>query len=315
MLNKLFRFITDSNYRFVVMASEGLLDFLSDEKYLEKMYLAYMGKKLDLSNPRTFNEKINWLKVHDRNPLYTKMVDKYEAKMIVDEILGPGHTIDTLGVWNTVEEVDFDSLPNQFVLKCTHDSGGLSICRDKLSFNREEAIKKLKYSLNRKFYKMFREWAYKDVKPRIIAETYMEDGSGNSLTDYKFFVFNGKAEMLYVSQGMEDHSTAQMSFFDLGGGILPFYRKDYKPFKDNLILPPSFEDMINISEKMAKYIGADFVRIDLYDINGKIYFSEATFYPNGGLIPFYPEEWDLKLGEMLKLTNKDIDINSSGTSN
>lgn len=300
-INKLKRFIIDRDYRFVVLSSNRFLNFVNDEYYLKRIFKIYLGYDLNLKNPRTFNEKIQWLKINDHNPLFTKLVDKYEAKLFVSQIIGNDKIIPTLFLYGGVNDIDFEKLPSQFVLKATHDSGGLVICRDKECLDIPSSLDKLKNSLDRNFYYLFREWAYKNVKPRIIAEKYMESDNNKSLVDYKFFCFNGVPRMLYVSQGMEDHSTARISFFDLKGKLLPFYRSDYKPFDNDIHLPNSFDEMISISSKLAKNIPSPFVRIDLYEINGKVYFSEITFYPNAGLIPFIPREWDLELGNLIKI--------------
>ncbi len=303
MLKKIKRLLTDKDYRFLFFSSKSFFKKMDDATYLKKMYHAQIGKQLNLKNPKTFNEKIQWIKLNDRNPQYTDMVDKFEAKKYVSKIIGEKHIIPTLGVWNKFDEIDFDKLPEQFVLKCTHDSGGLVICRDKATLDRVAAKRKIEKSLKNKFYYKFREWAYKDVKPRIIAERYMEDTNSFTLRDYKFFCFHGKAEFLYVSEGLEDHATAKISFFDFTGKQLPFHRKDYAPFLADLTLPATLDGMKEIAEEIASSIGNEFSRIDLYSINDEIYFSEITLYPNGGFIPFAPEEWDEKIGAMLKLKN------------
>lgn len=302
IIKKIRQLLFDSGYRFLVLASKGYLKGMSDKNYTKKMFKVKMGKELNIDNPTTFNEKIQWIKLNIHDKQFTNLVDKFEAKKEIDKMFGGGYTIPTLGCYDKFDDIDFNSLPNSFVIKCTHDSGGLYICRDKSTFDIDLARKKINRSLKNKFYEQFREWAYKDVKPRIIIEEYMEDGRGDSLTDYKFFCFNGIPKMLYVSVGLEDHSTAKISFFDLDGHLLPFHRKDYKPFTEKLILPESFDEMTEVAQKIAKNIRTPFVRIDLYDIKGKIYFSEATFYPNAGMLPFTPEEWDEKLGSMLDLS-------------
>lgn len=275
---------------------------LNDERFIRLKYYASMGKILHLKNPVTFNEKLQWLKLYDRNPAYTQMVDKYAAKEYVANIIGKEYIIPNYGVWEKPEEIDFDSLPDQFVLKVTHDSGGLVICRDKSKLNREHVVEKLNKSLQRDYYIQSREWPYKNVKKQIIAEVYMEDEqSGHGLTDYKFFCFNGIPRFLYVSQGLEDHTTAKISFFDFEGKRLPFSRSDYRPFEKNIELPKQFEKMIEIAKVLANEVANSFVRIDLYSINGDIYFSEITFFPCGGMVPFDPPEWDKKMGEWIEL--------------
>lgn len=300
-MSNLFKIICDPNYRFLAMARHGLLNNMDDKKYLQKMFRARMGYALNIDNPVSFNEKIQWLKLNDRRPEYSKMVDKYLAKDFVSKIIGGGYIIPTIGVWKRFEDIDFSELPEQFVLKCTHDSGGLVVCRNKSDLDILAARAKIERSLKRRFYLTFREWAYKNVEPQILAEKYMEDQPNSSLVDYKFFCFNGKPKLLYISEGLEHHPTAKISFFDLKGKLLPFYRKDYKPFENDINLPSNFNEMLQIAERLSMAINNPFVRIDLYDIKGRVYFSEITFYPNAGMIPFCPEEWDKKLGAMIEL--------------
>lgn len=273
--------------------------------WLSYKFKQKMGYPMDWKNPKTFNQKLQWLKVYDRNPLYTTLVDKYEVKKYVADKIGDQHIIPTLGVWDKFDEINFDSLPDQFVLKCTHDSGGLVIVRDKSKFDKESAREMFRVALNRNPYSVTREWPYKNVKPRIIAEQYMEDeNDAAGLTDYKFFCFNGKPEMLYVSQGLEDHSTASISFFDMEGKSMPFHRSDFKPIGGEITLPSNFKQMKETASKMAKEVGCPFVRIDLYSVRGQMYFSEVTFSPCSGMLPFEPKEWDYTLGGWIKLPSK-----------
>lgn len=275
---------------------------LSDKSFVEKYWYLRTGKKLDLSSPRTFNEKIQWLKVYDQKKEYFQMVDKYEAKKFVSKIIGEEHIIPTIAVYDNVSRINWESLPESFVIKCTHDSGGLAICRDKNNIDREQIEKKLSKCLKTNFFYRSREWCYKGIKPRIICEKLMQDNNQkNGLIDYKFFCFNGQPQFLYISSGLEDHSTAAISFADLGGKRLPFKRSDYREIDDPLPIPPSFEKMKSIAERLAQAVNNSFIRVDLYDISGCVYFSELTFYPNSGFIPFSPEEWDLKLGDLLTL--------------
>lgn len=273
----------------------------ADRQYLKILYKYRMGKKLNLENPQTFNEKLQWLKIYDRNPEYTKMVDKYEAKKYVEDIIGEQYIIPTLGVWDKFEDIDFDTLPNEFVLKCTHDSGGLVICKDKSKFDIESARKKINHCLKRNYFKNTREWVYKDIKPRIIAEQYMTDDSKDGLRDYKFYVINGKVEFLYISEGLQDHATAKISFVTKEWEFAPFRRSDYRSFEKLPKKPVNFDKMIILAEKIAN--NACFRRIDFYEIEEKICFSEITFTPCGGVMPFEPEEWDCKLGGWIDLNN------------
>lgn len=290
----------DNPFRvFFLLKRHGLLERWSDCAYTKLMYHAYMGKKLNLQNPVTLNEKLQWLKLFDHQDSYVMMADKYSVKSYIDDKLGVGFTIPTLGVYDSFEAIDFSKLPNQFVLKCTHDSGGLVICRNKSLFPYEKARIKLTQSLSNDFYRYAREWQYKNIPHRIIAEEYVDQISEKGLIDYKFYCFNGKPRFLYVSRGLEDHKTAEMSFYDLKLNRLPFYRADYKQIKDDLEKPKNFSKMIEIATILSA--GIPFVRVDLYNIDGKILFSELTFTPNAGLMPIVPKEWDAKLGALLDL--------------
>ena len=274
-----------------------------DKLYLKLKYKNVFNKKLDLKNPQTFNEKLQWLKLYDRKEIYTTMVDKYEAKKYVADIIGEEYIIDTLGVYDNFDDIDFDSLPNQFVIKCTHDSGGIVICKDKSKFNYDEARKKIEQSLKRNYYYSGREWPYKNVKPRIIIEKYMEDNNSKSMKDYKFFCFNGEPKIMYLSEGLENHSTASMSFFDMNFNETTCKRKDYKLFEYKPEKPKNFEKMKKYARLLSKNI--PHVRVDFYEINGKVYFGELTFSTCSGFIPFEDEKWDYKLGSWLNLNKED----------
>lgn len=299
MIIKAFGYIRNPKKLIRTLQSKYMLNWLPDKIFLKLVFWARMNKKLNLKNPQTFNEKLQWLKLYNRKPEYTSMVDKYEAKKYVSERIGDEYIIPTLGVWDSFEDIDFDSLPNQFVLKCTHDSGGLVICRDKAALDKNAAREKINKSLKNNFYYQGREWPYKNVKPRIIAEEYMEDANMQELRDYKFYCFNGKVKYLYISEGLENHSTAKISFVSLDWTFAPFNRSDYKPFDSLPQKPFHFYEMIKVAEELSA--GINFLRVDLYEIQKKIYFSELTFTPCSGFMPFNPEEWDAKLGELLLL--------------
>lgn len=264
--------------------------------YLKVMYKYLMKKKLNLKNPQTYNEKIQWLKLHDRNPEYTKMVDKYEAKKYVADIIGEEYIIPTLGVWENFDDIDFEGLPQQFVLKCTHDSGGVIVVRDKGKFDVAAAKKKMNRYLKRNYFWHMREYPYKNIKPRIIAEQYMVDESGTELKDYKFFTFGGKVKALFVAT---DRGTdTRFDFYDTDFNHLPFLNGHENAVKE-IVKPAGFEEMKVLAEKLS--VGIPHLRVDFYDINGKVYFGELTFYHWSGMMPFEPEEWDHTFGEWLKL--------------
>lgn len=280
-----------------VLDKLGVSKIIPDKTYLKLKYRASMGKKLNLRDPKTYNEKLQWLKLYDRKPEYTTVVDKYDVKAYVAERIGWEYIIPTLGVWDRVEDIDFDMLPKQFVLKCTHDSGGLVICKDKAKLDVEKTKQKLNKALKSDFYYVGREWPYKNVKPRIIAETYMEDATTGDLRDYKFFCFDGftKAVRVDTERGTGD---VKMDFFDREKRHLPFERNhrnaDVMPE-----IPKNFEEMVAIADKLST--GYPHLRVDLYNVDGKIYFGEMTFFAANGMAPFNPEEWDLIFGEWLTL--------------
>jgi len=270
----------------------------SDELFIKLCWKLRMDYPLNLDNPQTFSEKIQWLKLHDRKPIYTIMVDKYEAKKYVANIIGEEYIIPTLAVYDSVEDINFDTLPDQFVMKCTHDSGGLVICRDKSKLNYRNALNKLSKALKRRYFYQNREWPYKSVRPRIIAEQYMEDHKTHELRDYKFFCFNGEPKYCQVISGRTD--VMSIDFFDRDWNHQPFHEPRVFPFADHMPeCPAQYDKMWN----MAKQLASDkpFSRIDFYNIDGRVYFGEITFYPTSGFGGFKPKEWDLKFGEWIKL--------------
>ncbi len=275
--------------------------FLSDVSYLRKRYRAHFGKKLNLADPQTFNEKLQWLKLYDRRPIYTTMVDKYAAKEYVAEQIGEEYIIPTLGVWDRFDDIDFDALPDQFVLKCTHDSGGLVICRDKNKFDKAAAKAKIEKFLKRDFFWMHREWPYKNVKPRIIAEQYIEDAKSEELLDYKLMCFNGEVKCSFVCSDRFNGNGLHVTFFDKDWRVAPFERK-YPKRSEGFPKPLNYDKMVELAERLSA--GIPFVRVDFYEVMGKIYFGELTFYPGSGYEKFSPEEWDYTFGNWIQLPEK-----------
>ena len=297
IIRKIKQIITDPGVRFLRLSQWGFYNRMDDAKYLKKKYRLKMGKELDLDNPKTFNEKLQWLKLSDRKDIYTTMVDKYEAKKYVANIIGKEYIIPTFGVYNKFDEIDFAKLPKRFVIKCTHDSGGLVICRDKAKFDKKAAKKKINKSLKRNYYYSGREWPYKNVKPRIIIEKYMEEDGKDELIDYKVMCFGGKAKMIFTCTERFGDGL-KVTWFDLDWNRLPFERH-YPVSKKDIPKPKNLKKMIELSEKLAE--GMVFVRIDWYEINGKLYFGEYTFYPGSGTEEFTPEKWDKRLGDWIDL--------------
>lgn len=272
------------------------LRFIPDETYLRIVYRIKTGEALNLNNPQTYTEKLQWLKLHDRQSVYSTMVDKYEVKEYITRLIGPGHVVPTLGVWKNFDEIDFKSLPQAFVLKCTHDSGGLVICRDKDRLDREKARKIIEKSLKTNFYWVGREWPYKNVEPRIIAERYLSSEGEECLTDYKFFCFDGEPQIIYISKDKaEDPRT---DFFDVNGNVLPIRMRDRNSDEPPQI-PVQFDEMKEIARKLS--YGLKHLRVDFYLLDGTIYVGELTFYHNGGFSLVRPQEWNKKIGQMINI--------------
>ena len=268
----------------------------NDELYIKLRFFSGMKKFPDLKHPRTYNEKLQWLKLNDKHTEYTRLVDKYAVKEYIEKLNWGGKTIPTLGVWDRFDDIDFAQLPNQFVLKTTHDSGGIVIVKDKGKMDMQKARKKLEKSLRRKYFLMSREYPYKDVKPRIIAEKFMVDESGTELKDYKFFCFNGEVKFLFVAT--DRPFDTRFDFFDADFNHLPF-EQGHPWAKKEIKKPAKFEEMKQAAAALSK--GIPHVRVDLYNINGEIYFGELTFFHFSGVVPFEPVEWDKKIGDYLKL--------------
>lgn len=273
-----------------------------DALWLKIIYRIKMRSSLNLKSPRLFTEKLQWLKLHDRNPRYSLLVDKYEVKKVVKECLGEEYVIPNYGVWNHFDEIDFDRLPDKFVLKCTHDSGNVWICKDKGSFDKASAREKLEESLKHNFFWWTREWPYKHVKGRIIAEKYMLDANNPdaALMDYKFYCFNGEPQIVMVSSGRFS-SKVCFDYYDMNWNKLPLIW-DMPNSDIDHPKPETFDKMIDVCKKLC--FDKPHVRIDLYNISNKVYFGECTFYDSSGFCHFSPEEWNVKLGDMIKLPGK-----------
>lgn len=273
--------------------------WIPDKQYLQILYYLKMGKRLNLKNPQTFSEKLQWLKLYNRKPEYIQMVDKYAVKDYVARIIGKEYVIPTIGVWDKPHDIDFDSLPNRFVLKTTHGGGsdGVVICKDKTRFDKDAAIARLKRGMEQNIYKALREWPYKDVTRRIIAEEYLS-GDGGELVDYKFFCFNGAPEYCQVIGGRNDLMT--IDFFDMNWVHQPFHEPKHYPFaKKNIPQPNSFGEMKQLAKQLSD--GIPFIRIDFYEVEGQPQFGELTFFPTSGIGGFKPMGWDLAFGKMIKL--------------
>jgi hypothetical protein len=266
-----------------------------DTLWLKMIYRTRFKRSLNFDVPKSFNEKLNWLKVYDRNPLYTKLANKYEVKEYVRNKIGEEYVVPCYGVWDDFDDIDFSILPVQFVLKCTHDSGGMCICKDKSTLNKEEAKNKLEKTLKNNFFWWTREWPYKNVKPRILADMLLDDHTGKVLRDYKFWCFNGTPKYMYCTVKSDD---IYENFYDM----------DFQPvainhgFKRNVPefeKPQCFDLMKSLATSLSE--GIPFVRIDFFYVEGKVYFGEFTFYDWAGLRPFADYGQDLELGELIAL--------------
>lgn len=272
-----------------------------DKQFLQLKFRLKMGRKLNLKNPKTFSEKLQWLKLYNRKPEYTTMVDKFAVKEYVAKKIGEEYIIPTLGVWNTPEEIEWDKLPNQFVLKTTHGggSGGVVICKDKASFDIKAVKQKLQKSLNSDIYQSFREWPYKNVPKRIIAEQYINNGENKDLCDYKFFCFGGEPKLCQVIAGRGSLMT--VDFYDKEWKHQPFHEPKGYPFsKNGHAKPRSIELMWNLASILSA--GQPFLRVDFYEVDDKVLFGELTFFPTSGMGGFDPEEWDETFGRWIKLS-------------
>ena len=278
--------------------NHGLGKLLPDIVYLSIMFKVRVGYAMDWKNPKSFNEKLQWLKVNEHYPERSNLVDKYEVRAYVERKIGEKYLIPLLGVWNSFEEINFDELPHKFVLKCTHDSGGVMICQNIEQFDTKNAKVFLKEHLKRNFYKSGREFPYKTIKPRIIAEQYLEQKDGHALRDYKLLCFNGKVKCSFVCSNRNTDIGLCVNFYDKEWNPMPFERHYPKSLVE-IEKPRNYELMVQLAEKLA----ADFrfVRVDFYEIENQVYFGELTFYPGSGLEEFTPREYDYLLGSWIEL--------------
>lgn len=288
------KLLTHPNWSFSSWYQRHNFQTMPDEEYIRKVYFINFLKRINLKNPSTFNEKLNWMKLNRREDIYTQMADKYAVKEIVTSLIGSQYVVKNYGVYDSWDDIDFSKLPDQFVLKGTHDSGGASLCRDKKTFNYNAVRTKIEKNQKINFFYWYREWPYLNIKPRIIADELLDDHTGNELRDYKFWCFNGKPTYMYITiKGKNVYEN--------------FYDMDYNPVGINHLFPrhipefdkpANFELMKDLAAKLSK--GIPFVRVDFFDVNGRVYFGEYTFYDWGGMRPF-KGDWDEKLGKLIEL--------------
>ena len=268
---------------------------MPDEMYLQWQFHHIYGKWLDLKNPKTYADKLAWLKLHEKDSRLTKLVDKYEVRDYVKSVIGEEYLIPCLGVYNNTDEIPWNELPEKYVLKCTHDSASVILHKSNDDFDKENAIKSLNQHLGRNMYWYAREYAYKDVPPRIICEGFLDD-NGKAPSDYKFMCFDG--EPIYVILDMDRFSDHHRDCYDMNW-VKQDFSTDHEQSPITQPKPEGFEEMKELARKLSS--GFKHVRVDLYNVSGLIYFGEMTFFPWGGPIWFKPDEWNYRFGEMIKL--------------
>ena len=304
MFRKIKRYAKDPYYSIGWVMIDKCPQLMSDKFYLSVLWKLLNGYKLDWDNPLTYCEKLQWLKVYDRKPVYTTMVDKYRAKQWIAERIGEQYIIPTLAVYESVNEIDLDKLPNQFVLKCNHDYGSVVICRDKSTFDIEAARQKLNNALKRDFYLYGREWPYKNVKRCIIAEHYLCEGNSESkevkdLHDYKFYCFNGVPKVFCITSNRGSVSGLCEDFYDVSGKHLDIRQEGYNNACPHPALPVNLELMVELAHELSKDTYQ--LRVDFYEVNGKVYMGEVTFFDGAGFCPFNEDKYDRMLGDWIKL--------------
>ena len=299
MANGYKKILRNKNLRLAILK---LLRFVPDKLLLKLEFRIKLHKPLNLKDPKTFNEKLQWLKLYNRKDIYTTMVDKIAVKDFVKAAIGEEYVIPTLGVWESFDEIDFDSLPNQFVLKCNHDSGSVVLCRDKATFDKENAREVLTRGLAQNAYYFGREWPYKNVKPQIFAEAFMQDGVYEFLPVYKIFCFDGQPKIVQTIQN-DKQPNETVDYFDTDWNRLDL-RQEFPNSETPVERPEKLEKMLELAGKLSA--GEPFLRVDFYMVNGKLYFSEFTFFTDCGFGQFYPESWDMTLGQWISLKKESL---------
>lgn len=283
------------------LAKTKISHLIPDKIMLKMQFRLLMDMKLDLEHPKTFNEKLQWLKLYDRNPKTIELVDKYKVREYVELKIGEEYLIPLIGVWNDYESINFDSLPNEFVIKCTHDSGSVVVCEDKNKIDLDKVKDKIKHGLKNNMFWHGREWPYKNVKPRIIVEKFMKDYKTDELRDYKFFCFGGDVKFFKIDYDRFTYHRA--NYYSKSGELLPFGEKICPPdYSRSIKMPVNLEKMIELAEILSS--GYCFMRVDFYEVNNKIYFGELTFFPASGLSAFTDNSWDYEIGSYVKLPQK-----------
>ena len=300
-LKLLKEFITDKNKRFLILNSLCFYKNMDDEEYLKRRFYAKFGRYPDLKDPKTYNEKLQWLKLHDFKPLYTKIADKYEVKKYVADLIGQEYIIPTLKVYDCLDDIRFDELPDSFVIKVTHDSGGLYVVKDKSKVKLSQIKRKLSWRFKRNFYYVGREKPYRDIKPRIIAEKYMNELSGEDLIDYRFFCFDGEPKLIIMTHNTMNKSKLAIRMYDTDWNLLNVGFKGKPPIKDPEPRPQKLEELLRLSRILSRPF--KHIRADFYVVGDKIYFGELTFFHVDGLEVYTPESFEYEMGALLDLSD------------
>lgn len=298
-MGKIHKLLNNPYLGFRFLAEQGLLKWIPDEPYLRLMYRANLGKTLNLANPESFNEKLQWLKLNDRNPMYTQLVDKYAVKQWVADRIGAEYVNPTFQRWDSVDDISLDGLPDKFVLKTNHDCGGISICSNRDEYDLEKEKEKLRKHLNSDYSHWLREWPYKEVRRCVFAERYLEDAAIGDLPDYKFFCFNGEPKAMFIAtERMKEGVETKFDFFDMDFNHLPFTNGHPNAMHD-ICRPSNFSLMKELASVLSRDI--PHVRVDFYETREGIFFGEMTFFHWSGMVPFCPESWDKTFGSWITL--------------
>lgn len=283
---------------FLFCARRGLFDAIPDKEYLKLVYRIVFGKKLNLIEPKSFNEKLQWLKLYDRDMRYSNLVDKYKVRNYIKNTIGSEYLVPLLGIWEKADDIDFEKLPNQFVLKCNHDSGSVVICNNKYEINQRKVVKSLNRHMKRGTYFYGREWPYKNVKPCIMAEKLLRENNQEDIRDYKFFCFNGEPKFFKID--IDRFRNHHANYYTCQKELLPFEEeKCPRDLNAKIDFPQNLDTMIELARKISK--GYIFLRVDFYEVLGRVYFGEITFYPGSGFGHIVPERWDEKIGELIEI--------------
>ncbi|MDO4573290.1 MAG: ATP-grasp fold amidoligase family protein [Clostridia bacterium] len=295
---------------FMLLGDRGLLNWMPDEPFLRLIYRANTGKKLHLDPPVTFCEKLNWLKLYDRRDCYTQYADKLGVRDYVAETIGAEYLVPLLGVWDDPQDIDFNSLPDRFVLKATHDSGSILICRDRERFDRDATVKYFQKALRNRFYLKGRERQYEYVIPRVIAETYLDSGSDALPTDYKIYCFDGKARALYTGTDRGTDRDFKMTFYDMAWRRLPIGFQGYPMSTEDIPEPGHLDQMRHLAERLSA--GIPLMRVDFYEVDGRVYFGEMTICDGSGFSPLEPPEWEERFGAWIGLPEEGLRLQKAG---